>query len=94
MITMTENAKNAIQALTADGPPECGIRIATEPALSANGRNPTVSLQVAAAPEADDQVIDDAGARLFVEPAAAGLIGDQTLDARVDQTSQVSFFVR
>lgn len=97
MITLTENAKNAIEALIADGPDDCGIRIASESEpVSGNGQNPAVSLRVAARPEPNDEVIQEGRARVFVQPAAAQIMGDHILDARVEQAdrgAQVSFFV-
>ena len=94
MLTLTPNAKEAIHLLTADGPTDCGVRIAAAPS-SADGQGSGVSLAVVAEPEAGDEVIDDTGARVFIQPAAAQLLGDQTLDAQVDQQSQqVNFVVR
>jgi Fe-S cluster assembly iron-binding protein IscA len=94
MITLTDTAKEAIQALTADGPAESGVRLSTEP-TSLDGDGGAVSLALAAAPQAGDEVIDEDGARLFVEPAAASILGDHLLDAQVDYDAQeVNFFVR
>jgi Fe-S cluster assembly iron-binding protein IscA len=94
MITLTEVAKEAIQALTADGPAEAGVRLSTTP-TSPDGDAVPVSLAMAEAPEAGDEVIDDDGARVFVEPAAASILGDHLLDAQVDYEAQeVNFFVR
>jgi Fe-S cluster assembly iron-binding protein IscA len=94
VLTLTDTAADAIQALTADGPAECGLRLSTDPS-SPNGQSASVSLALAAMPESDDQVIEEAGARLFVQPAVAQLLGDQTLDAQIDTSAQqVNFFVR
>jgi Fe-S cluster assembly iron-binding protein IscA len=95
VLTLTDTAKEAIHALTANGPDECGIRLSTAEPSSANGQSASVSLAVAAMPEAEDQVIEEAGARLFVQPEAAQILGDQTLDAQIDTSAQqVNFFVR
>jgi iron-sulfur cluster assembly protein len=94
MLTLTDNAKEAIHALTDDDAPDGGVRIAAAPS-SGNGASPSVSLAVVPSPEADDEVLDDNGARVFLQPAAAKLLGDQTLDAQVDhRAQQVNFFVR
>ena len=91
---MTDTAKDAICALTAGGPSDCGIRIATE-ASELDGSAAAVTLALAAEPEAGDEVVEDSGARLFLQPAASELLGDQTLDARVDSTAhEVNFFMR
>jgi iron-sulfur cluster assembly protein len=93
VLTLTDNAREAIHALTDEGPPSCGVRIATA-ASSTNGASPAVSLAIAPAPEADDEVLDDDGARVFLQPAAAQMLGEQTLDAQVDhRAQQVEFFV-
>lgn len=94
MITLTENAREAIHALTADEPTGAGVRLATEP-TSADGDFGAVNLALVAAPEVGDEVIEDGGARVFVQPAAASIMGDQMLDAAVDYDAQeVNFFVR
>jgi iron-sulfur cluster assembly protein len=94
MLTLTDDARTAIQSLTStpDSPPEAGVRIAA--AVPANGAAPELALGVAAAPEPGDQVVDDAGARLFLEPVAASSLEDQTLDARIDMAEQkIDFFL-
>jgi iron-sulfur cluster assembly protein len=46
---------------------------------------------VAAQPARDDQVLDEAGARIFLDPEAAQLLDDKALDAAVDQQGAVQF---
>jgi Fe-S cluster assembly iron-binding protein IscA len=94
MLTLTDEARTAIQSLTStpDGPPEAGVRIVA--ATPPNGAAPELALGMAAAPEPGDQVVDDAGARVFLEPAAATSLEDQTLDARIDMAEQkIEFFL-
>lgn len=94
MLMLTDEARDAIHVLTEDGPAECGVRIATH-SHDGDGEAPEISLALAAAPEAGDEVIEGGGARVFVEPEAARMLGDQTLDVQVDpKAQQVSFFVR
>jgi Fe-S cluster assembly iron-binding protein IscA len=45
-----------------------------------------------AEPVAGDALIDDGGARVFVEPQAAQLLDEQTLDAQVED-GKVNFFL-
>jgi Fe-S cluster assembly iron-binding protein IscA len=93
MLVLTENARSAVQALTADAPGEAGLRIAT--GQSSNGGNRAVfTLSVTAGPHPEDAVLDEAGARVFLEPGAATMLDAQTLDAEMDNAKQVSFFVR
>jgi iron-sulfur cluster assembly protein len=94
MLTLTDDARIAIQSLTATpgAPPDGGVRIAATP--SPNGAGPALELGVAAAPEPGDQVMDDAGARLFLDPVAAASLDNQKLDAQIDTGAQeVSFFI-
>lgn len=94
MLTLTENAQYAIRTLVApaDEPDQAGVRIASAPA--ANGAAPELSLEVVAAPAPGDQVVDDHGARVFLDAAAAEILAQETLDVQVDEAAQqVNFFV-
>lgn len=94
MITLSENACQAVHALTADAPADAGVRIAGEPSV-VDGQSASVMFTVVKTPEPEDLVIEESGARVFVQPSAAKLLGDQTLDARVDRAAeQVRFFLR
>jgi Fe-S cluster assembly iron-binding protein IscA len=41
----------------------------------------------------DDAVIEDAGARVYVQQEAAGIVEDSELDAQVDDQGRVSFVI-
>lgn len=90
MLTLTTGAVQVIRTVTAnpDLPPETGIRIAT----GVNGSE-ALSLSVAPAPEAGDQVVEEEGARVYLEPTAAILLDDKTLDAEVDPQGDVAFTI-
>jgi Fe-S cluster assembly iron-binding protein IscA len=92
MLVLTGNARSAVQALTAEAPAQAGLRIATGPSNS--GTSAVFTLCVTAGPHPDDAVLDEAGARVFLEPDAATMLDAQTLDAEIDEAGQVSFFVR
>lgn len=80
MLTLTDKAQDAVKTLTdsPEAPDTAGVRIA--PALSgASG----LELSVVAEPAPGDEVIDNAGARVFVEEQTSGLLDGQTLDATV-----------
>jgi iron-sulfur cluster assembly protein len=82
MLTMTETAREAVRDMASgDASPDgSGLRIVAEPA----GEGETaLALAVAAEPEAGDAVVEEDGARVFLEPAAAALLDDQVLDAQV-----------
>ena len=89
MLTLTDNATTEIRNIMADPqvPDGCGLRIANDP--TAGG----LTLTLATAPAEDDQVLDDGGARVFLEPQAAQLLDDKSLDAATDGDGQLRFTV-
>jgi Fe-S cluster assembly iron-binding protein IscA len=89
VLAVTENAVAVIRDLTSQQavPDGSGLRIAADPQAGA------LTLSVAAQPEAGDQVVDAAGARLFLDAGAATLLDDKALDAVVDEAGGVEFAV-
>src|SRR5581483_11375368 len=65
MLTLTQTAVGAIEALVGDAPLAEGIRIST--AAQADGST-GLALALAEAPAVSDQVIEDGDARVFLEP--------------------------
>jgi Fe-S cluster assembly iron-binding protein IscA len=51
-----------------------------------------IELMLVAEPAPGDALIDDGGARVFVEPQAAQLLDEQTLDAKLED-GQANFFI-
>jgi iron-sulfur cluster assembly protein len=86
VLTLTNHAQDAVRTLTADpqAPESAGLRIASS--------NEGLELMVVAEPQPGDALIDDQGARVFVEAQAAALLTEQTLDAEVEG-DQVNFFL-
>jgi Fe-S cluster assembly iron-binding protein IscA len=89
MLTLTENAgavvKNlADRTLAASGSTEGGLRIS-----SAESNNFEVA--VAPQPQPADQVVESAGARVYLEPHAADALSDKVLDAQIDANGSVHF---
>ena len=86
MLTLTDHAQDAVRTLTQDpqAPESAGLRIASGDA--------GLELMVVAGPTPGDALIDDGGARVFVEPQAAELLEEETLDAQVEG-DQVNFFL-
>ena len=98
MLTLTNSARNAIEALTdpqGGAPPGAGVRIAVaqDTPATPNGTKAPLTLTVAVAPEPDDKVLDDGDARVFLDASAAQMLHDKTLDAQVDPAQGVSFFL-
>lgn len=89
MLAVTENATSVIQQLTdrPELPDGAGLRIAS----SDEAQNLTVS--PAGAPEEGDQVVEEGGARVFLESEAAAMLDDKVLDARVNDAGGVEFLV-
>jgi Fe-S cluster assembly iron-binding protein IscA len=97
MLALTPTAADAIHAiLESPGMPEsAGVRIAPH-VLSDNGAPgaPAASLEIALVegPAEGDQVVDESGARVFLDESVAPLLDDKILDASVEQ-QQVNFIL-
>lgn len=82
MLTVTDDAVSAIDGILAsrDLPDEAGVRVTAEfnPA-SSDTAGPELQLQVVEAPQPGDQIVD--GASVYLEPEAAALLDERTLDA-------------
>ncbi|ROT31706.1 adhesin [Micromonospora sp. HM5-17] len=87
MLTMTQNAVLVIRDLTSrpDAPAGAGIRIASDLAAG------SLTLELVAHPAQGDQVVDSDGARVFLDPHAAQILDDKSLDAAVDAEGTVQF---
>lgn len=58
-----------------------------------NGRAQSFALSITELPSDDDEVIEEQGARVFLETGASQLLDDKALDARVD-ADQIAFVVQ
>lgn len=84
MLTLTPTASEAIRQLTEQVPTEedtAGMRIA--PGEAPGGEGTALELSIVEAPEDADQTVEEAGATVYLEPAAAQLLDDKVLDAEV-----------
>jgi iron-sulfur cluster assembly protein len=90
VLTLTEEAVTAVRNLTTqpDLPEETGLRIAS--AVAADGAQ-ALSLSVASEPQPADQVVEEQGARVFVDPEVAPVLEDKALDADLDAQGAVQF---
>jgi len=90
MLTLTDSAVAAIRSLTSQPelPAETGLRI-----MAPDEEAPSFQLALAEAPVAGDQVVEEGGARVFVEAAAAAALQDKELDAQVNEQGDVAFSV-
>ena len=90
MLTLTENASTVVKSIvdqsggTADG----GLRISQDAADS-----PALHVMPTEAPQPGDQILEEDGARVFLEETAAVTLDDKILDAQVDETGGVQFTI-
>jgi len=89
VLTLTDNAVSVIRTLITqpEVPEGSGLRIAADVTDDSGG----LTLSLAPSPLEGDQVMDNGGARLFLEPTAASVLDDKALDATVDEEGRVSF---
>jgi iron-sulfur cluster assembly protein len=89
LLALTDDAVEAVRNIvsSSDEVPETGgLRLAAERV----GMQTNLQLSVVALPAEDDEVIEEQGVRLLLEPEAAALLDDKVLDASIDQ-NQVEF---
>ena len=90
MLVLTEAAAEAVKSVTStsQGRDGAGLRIAS----SAYPERPdALQVTTAAGPDENDQVVDAAGARVFLEPQAAAYLEDKVLDAQLDEQGKAHF---
>ena len=90
MLAVTEQAATVIRAIAdrRELPEGAGLRIASD-----TGTPEDLSVSAAATPEDGDQVVDEKGARIFIDSNVAALLDDKVLDARVDDGGSAEFLV-
>jgi iron-sulfur cluster assembly protein len=91
LLALTDSAVQAVKHIvsSSDEVSETGgLRMVAERA----GTQAHLQLNVVPLPAEDDEVIEEQGARVFLEPEAASLLDDKVLDASVEQ-DQVAFTI-
>lgn len=90
MLQLTDHASEAIRNLLdlPSLPHDAGLRIVREDAQRSD-----LALFRSQAPHEGDEVIDQSGARVFLEAGAADLLDDKILDAKVDDRGKVRLLV-
>lgn len=87
MLTLTENATTAVKNLSEQIPADtAGLRIS-----QATAPEQGFAVTLADAPVEGDTVVEDGGARVFVDAVANVQLDDRVLDARVDENGGVGF---
>jgi iron-sulfur cluster assembly protein len=91
LLALTDNAVQAVKDIVSssdEAAETSGLRLVAERA----GTQANLHLNVVPLPAEDDEVIEEQGARIFLEPEAASLLDDKVLDASVEQ-NQVAFTI-
>ncbi|GAA3759963.1 hypothetical protein GCM10022240_10650 [Microbacterium kribbense] len=88
MLTLTENAATAVKSIVSNGADAdtAGLRI-----HSADDQTAGFALTIAPTPEAEDAVVEESGARVFLDAGATLALNDQVLDAQVGEDGAVRF---
>jgi iron-sulfur cluster assembly protein len=93
MLVLTEAAAEAVKSVTSTPQARegAGLRIASSfPQPQEPG---ALQVTAAAGPGQDDQVVEAAGARVFLEPQVAAYLEDKVLDAQIDAQGKAHFAV-
>ena len=90
MLTLTENASTVVKTIVDQSleAQEAGLRISQDAVDS-----PALHVIATEAPLPGDQVLEEAGARVFLEETAAESLDDKVLDAQVDENGGVQFSI-
>ena len=91
MLALTDNAVEAVKNIVSSSDEDSetsGLRMVAELA----GTQANFQLSVVSLPAEDDEVIEEQGVRVFLEPEAASLLEDKVLDATLEQ-NQVAFTI-
>ena len=86
MLTLTENACSIVKRYTdhPETPDEAGLRITTTPQAE-------LAVTTADEPAAGDQLVEQDGARVYLDSAAAQQLDDKVLDAGIDEAGNIQF---
>ena len=88
MLTLTENASTIVKDISRQpGLPEtAGLRITSE-----DSAEPAFAVSAADQAPPGDQVVEQAGATIYLDETAAVMLDDKILDAAVDPSGKVEF---
>ena len=90
MLALTDRAATAIRTLTEapQVPDAAGLRIASD-----GSDDGTLMLMLADAPQEGDQIVERAGAMLFMDTDAAAILDAKMIDAVVTEQGEVQFTI-
>ena len=90
MLTLTENASTIVKTLVDQNLPteDAGLRFSQQP-----DQESALTVSTAEQAEPGDAVVEKNGAKVFLDETAVVALGDQVLDAEVDDTGSVQFSI-
>ena len=90
MLTLTENASTIVKTIVDQNLPteDAGLRFS-----QLDGEQSALTVAAAEQAEPGDEVIEQNGAKVFLDETAAVALGDQVLDAAVDDSGSVQFSI-
>jgi iron-sulfur cluster assembly protein len=88
MLTLTDNATAIVNEITTQPglSDDAGLRITSAPTPE-----PSFEVTAAAQGEPGDQVVEQGGATVYLDEAAARILDDKVLDATLDPSGNVEF---
>ncbi len=88
MLTITENAADVVKKIVDQNvtEPDAGLRIS-------QGEDEALALSPAVTAQPGDQVVEEKGAKVFLDEGAALALDDKILDAKVEEDGSVQFAV-
>ena len=86
MLTLTENASTIVKRYTdhPDTPADAGLRITSTAEAE-------LAVTTADEPVAGDQLVEQDGAKVYLDPTAAQQLDDKVLDAGIDDAGNIQF---
>jgi iron-sulfur cluster assembly protein len=88
MLTLTDNAADVVQKIVEQTVEEeqAGLRISQQ-------ADESLALAPTVTSHPGDQIVEDKGARVFLDEGAAALLEDKILDAQVEEDGAVQFAI-
>lgn len=88
MLTLTDTASTVVKGIVerSGAPAGSGLRIDTE-----GDSRTEFAVEIAAAPEERDAIVEQAGARVYLAEKAAQALDEKTLDAHLGEDGRVEF---
>ena len=92
MLTITDTAAEAVRQISEGSglEPDPGLRISAGPPTP---QGTPLEISITAGAEANDQTVEEGGARVYLEELVAPALDDKVLDAEIEG-DQVSFALR